>query len=459
MGTPAHEATTRHLGAAYPFVSEPGLGADGVLVGRDLLGGAFAYDPFALYRRGVLTNPNMVVVGQIGRGKSAFVKTYLWRQAAFGRRAWVVDPKGEYGALARAWGVEPVAVRPGGDVRLNPLDAVPSSAARAGGEPGGDQVDRHRSELLSSLAAASLGRPLLPTERSALELAVADASALPHGPAHRGAPPPGPTLPTVVDALLRPTAAAARTVGTDAAGLAADGRHVALELRRLVAGDLRGMFDGPTSRGIRLDAPLVVLDLSAVYHSAALGVLMTCATAWLQAALAAGAADTAVGTTGTDGGVVLVVDEAWAILANLGVARWLQSSWKLSRARGVANVAVLHRLSDLETTGAAGSEQVGLAQGLLADSETRVVYAQPPGEVERAASLLGLSSTEVELVPHLRRGVALWKVGTRSFLVEHRLSPHEATIVDTDARMGGGGGSAPSAPGAHGAIAPDRSDR
>ena len=53
--------------------------------------------------------------------------------------------------------------------------------------------------------------------------------------------------------------------------LAADGRHVALELRRLVAGDLRGMFDGPTSPGIRLDGPLVVLDLSAVYHSAALG--------------------------------------------------------------------------------------------------------------------------------------------------------------------------------------------
>ncbi len=133
--------------------------------------------------------------------------------------------------------------------------------------------------------------------------------------------------------------------------------------------------------------------------------------------------------------MVVVVDEAWAILANLGVARWLQSSWKLSRARGVSNVAVLHRLSDLDTTGAAGSEQVGLARGLLADSETRVVYAQPPGEVERAAPLLGLSSTEAEIVPHLRRGVALWKVGTRSFLVQHRLSPLEGDIVDTDARM------------------------
>src|SRR5579863_8879475 len=122
MAVPAHQATTRHLGAAYPFTAEPGLGGAGVLVGRDLLGGAFCYDPFELYGAGVLTNPNMVVFGQLGRGKSAFVKSYLWRQSVFGRRAWIVDPKGEYGTLATAWGVHPVSLRPGGAVRLNPLD-------------------------------------------------------------------------------------------------------------------------------------------------------------------------------------------------------------------------------------------------------------------------------------------------------------------------------------------------
>ena len=131
----------------------------------------------------------------------------------------------------------------------------------------------------------------------------------------------------------------------------------------------------------------MVLDLSAFYHSAALGILMTCATAWLQQGLG-GVADASGrdgSTASARGGVIVVVDEAWAILANLGVARWLQSSWKLARARGVSNVAVLHRLSDLETTGAVGSEQVGLSRGLLSDSETRVVYAQPPGEIEQEA--------------------------------------------------------------------------
>ncbi len=119
------------------------------------------------------------------------------------------------------------------------------------------------------------------------------------------------------------------------------------------------------------------------------------------------------------------------------MARWLQSSWKLSRAFGVSNVAVLHRVSDLRSVGASDSEQVALAEGLLADSETRVVYAQSPGELAAASELLSLSATETELLPQLRRGVGLWKVGQRSFLVQHRLSPLEQAIVDTDAAMSG----------------------
>ena len=364
----------------------------------------------------------IVVFGQIGRGKSAFVKSYLWRQAAFGRRAFVVDPKGEYGALAAAWGVQPIALRPGGDVRLNPLDD-PLDAAPA-------ERARRRCELLASLATASLGRELLPSERNALDLAVDAVGASPHRS-------PAPTLPEVVEALLAPSEVAARAVRSDVARLADDGRQVALELRRLVSGDLRGMFDGPTTPGLSVDGPMVVLDLSAVYRSAALGVLMVCATAWLQTGLRAGSAPAPAHdeSPAPVPNVVVVVDEAWAILSNLGVARWLQSSWKLARAFGVANVAVLHRVSDLRAVGTAGSEQVRVAEGLLADSETRVVYAQATGEMEEAGRLLGLSDTEADVVPNLQRGVALWKVGDRSFLVQHRLSPHEAALVDTDARM------------------------
>jgi hypothetical protein len=316
-----------------------------------------------------------------------------------------VDPKGEYGPLAAACGVTTLRLEPGGPVRLNPIDA-----------PGGDRPDatRRQGELLASLASASLGRPLLPRERAAADVALASAA--------RAGPP---TIPMVVRALLEPDDAGAAALRTDVASLAAEGRDVALELRRLAEGDLRGMFDGETTAGIDLAAPLVVLDLSAVYASSALGLLMTCATAWLQAAFGSGDRLQRI----------VVVDEAWAVLSDLAIARWLRASAKLSRAYGVATMVVVHRLSDLTAAGDRGSEQVRLARGLLSDVETRVIYGQPPSEVQTARDLLGLSDVEADLLPRLPRGVALWKVGLRTFLVEHKLGRMERTIVDTDARM------------------------
>ena len=409
MRIPAHEATTAQLGAAYPLVASRALPTGGVLVGRDLLGGAFVHDPFELYAAGALTNPNMLVFGQIGRGKSAFVKTYLYRQAAFGRRIVVLDPKGEYGPLARALGASPVALAPGGRLRLNPLEAALAGPGDA------SEAARRRLARCAAVSSAALRRDLSPLEHAGVEVALDDV-------ASRAAVA---TIPSVVEALLEPTPAAARAIGAPLAALRAGTRDLALELRRLVHGELRGMFDGPTSPDVELDGPAVVLDLSAVYHSPALGVLVTCAAAARERA--------------ADGGpgahTILVVDEAWAVLANLGAARYLQASWKLARSRGLANLAVLHRVSDLAAVGGAGSAVSRLAEGLVADSETVVCYAQPAAELATAAAVLGLSEEESRAVQRLGRGVALWKVGGRSFLVEHRLARAERALVNTDARL------------------------
>jgi type IV secretory pathway VirB4 component len=415
---PAHRTTTAQLQAIYPFVGHSGLGCAGPWIGRDLLGGSFCFDPWELYRRGVITNPNLVVLGQVGRGKSTFVKTFVWRQVAFGRQAWVLDPKGEYGRLAEACGSTPWRLAPGGTVRLNPLDlSLPRSI---GGRPRPERGDAaragwQRTELVCSLSASSMGRPLSPAERTAVDLAVRAAAG------RR----PQPTLADLVTALLDPDPNHAAAVRTDRAGLAHDGRLVALELRRLVEGDLAGMFDGQTSAGLRSDAPVVALDLSAVFTSPALALLMTCATAWLQAILAA------------PGGPkrLVVVDEAWAVLHDLATARWLQATFKLARSLGVSNVAVVHRLSDLRAAGPAGSAQERLAEGLLADAETRVLFGQPPAEADASGQLLHLTTREKELITGLPRGVALWKVGQQSFLVEHGIGPLEGDLVDTDAAM------------------------
>src|SRR5256885_9115420 len=122
-----HQVTTANIGAAYPFMAQGSLGSRGVYVGQDLYGaGGFCYDAWELYPQ-VITSPNMLVIGQLGKGKSAQVKTYVDRQLVFGRRAFIMDPKdqggqGEYTRLCQANGVKAIRLEPGGSVRINPLD-------------------------------------------------------------------------------------------------------------------------------------------------------------------------------------------------------------------------------------------------------------------------------------------------------------------------------------------------
>jgi type IV secretory pathway VirB4 component len=408
---PGHAATTAHFQSAYPFLAEGGLGAPGAYIGRDACGGAWVFDPWAAYEAGILSGPNMIVVGQLGRGKSAFLKTYIARQHVFGRQAWVLDPKGEYAPLGAALGWPPIALVPGGSVRLNPI------SSRLGREG--------QLSLLRSVAAAALRRELTPEEDAGLRVALKVVSA---------AEPEEPTLPEVVDALLHPVDVMVTELVMSLGDFAEATRQVALALQRLCEGDLAGMFDGPTSAGLDLDAPFVVLDLSAVQESAALGILMTCAAAWLQGVVMERKRSAEAGE-GAGAKVIVAVDEAWRITADLGVAEWLQRSFKLSRAHGVQNIIALHRLSDLGAAGAQGSREARIAEGLIADADTKVILAQPPDQIEGLRNLLGLSATEAELVPTLRRGEALWLVGRRSFLVQHRLSSIEQGLVDTDARM------------------------
>jgi hypothetical protein len=409
-----HRATSEVLAGAYPFLAEEGLGSAGILVGQDAWSGAaFCYDPWELYRQGALTNPNICLAGQIGRGKSTLAKSLATRCIAFGRRIYVPgDPKGEWTVVTRAMGGQAVELGVGTSARLNPLDDGPRPS---GVDDGAWQakVRGRRLALLAALAEATLGRPLKATERTSLDTALDTARNSSSVP----------VLPRVVDAMLDPEHPFA---GSTVAQLRSDGREVAHALARLVRGDLAGLFDGPSTVRFDPNLPMLSLDLSAISGSDTLiGLVMTCASTWMEAALADPA-----------GGQRLVVyDEAWRLLAQPVLLARMQAQWKLSRAWGLANLMVLHRLSDLDAVGDIGSEARGLAQGLLGDTATRILYNEPFEEAQAAGKVLGLTSVEVEQLPELARGEGLWRVNERAFVVRHICTPDELTLFDTDARM------------------------
>lgn len=83
-------------------------------------------------------------------------------------------------------------------------------------------------------------------------------------------------LPMVVDHFLTPTH------GPDES-LAEHGRVVGHALRRLVAGDLACLFDGPPTVVFDPGLPMISLDLSRVtVNSTLISVLMTCSSAWME---------------------------------------------------------------------------------------------------------------------------------------------------------------------------------
>ena len=403
---PGHRSTTRHAQAIYPFMAAGGLGGRGVFIGRDFSGEAFCYDPWILYADGALDDPNAIVLGKLGQGKSALVKTLLWRMLLFGRRAFVLDIKREYGPLCEAVGVQPISLVPGAGVRLNPLASRPEEHAQL--------------ELLRAVTVTALGGSLTQVEAAGLREALR---------AVRESGVREPSLPDISAVLFDPSADMAQRLQTTPQRLAADARRAALAIQDLCEGPLRGMFDGPTTPGLDLDAKLLVLDLHAVRDSPAVGILMACATAWMSALLARMAE-----RPGRER-LINVADESWKIVQHTGLGEWFQSNFKLARQFGVMNLVVLHKLADLQAAGDAGSRAARIAEGLVADASTRVVYHQDESQIELTRSLLGLSQSEAELISMLSAGQALWRVGTRSFVVQHYRSRHEATLTNTDTGM------------------------
>ncbi len=381
-----HWTTSRDLSFVGVPVGDAGTGLEGHALGTCVGGGAFVFDPFDAYRAGLVTNPNVVVAGVIGVGKSTFVKMLVRRALHQGRRAVIVDPKGEYRELAHAMGGVVVTVAPHRESWCSPFS----------GDPNNDVT--LLSTLLGSLRQRALGDDELYVLTSAWSRDAA-------------------TAPRPLFALFEELRDA---LSDDAPS---PRQSLAFGLRRLVEGDLAGVFDG-SGEPVDVDAPLVVLDVSTLWSHPAFP------------AIAVGAAAVArrlVDDPSRPG--YLVLDEAWALLAAESVARWLQGSLKLARARGVAHVLVLHRWSDVMAAAHGGPTHRALNATLLRDCETLVLLRHLPGDLDALDAVVALHPREARAVVELPRGAALVRYGEGRSLVIFEPDAHDAEVIDTNAAM------------------------
>ena len=211
-------------------------------------------------------------------------------------------------------------------------------------------------------------------------------------------------------------------------GLGTDGVFVGHALRRLVAGDLAGLFDGPSTVTFDPSLPMISLYLSRVTENSTLiSVLMTCSSAWMESAL-----------LDPNGGQRWVIyDEAWRLMSHPALLRRMDAHWRLARHYGIANMLIFHKLTDLDNVGDQGSAMRSLANSLLANAETRIVYRQESDQIGPTATALGLTGTEQQLLPNLGVGQGLWRIKARSFVCQHQLHPDELALFDTNSRAAG----------------------
>ena len=261
---PEYQATTTQACGLFPFVAGSGAPITGTPIGRhQLWGEVVCLDPLAWLRAGLVTNPGMFVLGQPGTGKSTLVKRLVTGAVAFGSTAVVLgDTKPDYTMLTDHLGGQVIRIGRGLDT-INPLDTGPLGAvlrrlSRARAAKLRWEVRSRRLSLLMALATLVRGAAITNAEEVILGRAI---DLLDERLA-------GQRQPTVADVLT--VVEQGPDALRSAARAASSGRYhqrvadLVFTLDLLCTGSLAGVFDGPTSRPLDLEAPAVSVDISRV---------------------------------------------------------------------------------------------------------------------------------------------------------------------------------------------------
>ena len=431
--------TTDQVGGLYPLLATPGMPPVGALIGYDALsGGAFYCHPVEWVLRQISTNPNILVFGEPGRGKSSTIAAFLLRMMVFGVNTLIAgDVKGEYSPLVRALGQEPISLGYAQRTRINPLDLGPLAARwqHLSDEQAADALNDligRWSTLLAGLAEAG-GRPVTPTDTEVLAHVLRDLTGITAGntrPRPITIPDVHRALTEVEDRLWRTHRFGSRQHFLD------ETRALTDSLGALVNGSLKGLFDEQTNIDVDWAAPIQSLDVSGLEGRGekALAVAMTCLGSWSRSAT----------DLRTDGALRIIVrDEIWRQMRlGTGMVAAVDAELRLSRAQQIISILAAHKPGDMLTVGDTGSQSVNIAKGLLALCDTRLLMGQTTAVADELASELQLSGREQDLITGWCNGSpgrGLWKVKAKGFQVQAMLTPRERQIFDTNAQLRGEG--------------------
>jgi len=442
-----YQATTVQACGLFPFTAGSGAPALGVPFGRHMTWGeVVCCDPFAWMDAGLTINRGVFLLGQPGTGKSSAGKRICRGLMAFGvTPLFLGDAKPDYTGVVRSAGGQVIRIGRGLD-RINPLDAGPlgAAAARLSGAAAAQlRIELRGRRINALLALCTLVRADTPVNN--VEEAVLGAcidlltDRLPLG-----------TDPTVTDVLTTLREAVDRLVSAAEVETVdqylSETRRLRQTLRMLCEGSLHGVFDGPTSTPIDLDAPAVSIDISAVASAGDTLLSAAMLSTWSYGFAAIDAASALA-----DAGVaprrrfVAVLDELWRALRGApGLVDRADALTRVYRGRNVAHMMMTHSLDDLNALPTAADR--AKARGFIDRCAITILAGLPMRELDAVSAVVPLSRAEKQLVAswsspetwfpgarHPGRGKYLIKTGQRVGIpVELEYVGDEAELYDTD---------------------------
>ncbi len=443
-------APTTQACGLFPFVAGSGAPKIGVPLGLHLMNQeTVCMDPFKWVQHGLVTNPGIFIIAQPGCGKSATVKRLITGMTAFGSVPIILgDVKPDYPRVVEALGGQVIEMGRGRDT-INPLDAGPIRRAaerlsaegfeKEARELMAEAVGRRLALLIAICQVGRNGQPVVPAEEVML------AACLTHFEEIGDSQP---TIPDVLELLRNPSdivisSAEARSREE----FDQDSKPLRQTLSLMLTGTLKGLFDGPTTHPIDINAPAIEIDISSIARSGEENAISSAMLAvW---AYGFGVVDAAMALS--EAGLepprdyIAVLDELWRALRGApGLVDRADALTRVNRARGMAQVMVTHSLDDLEALPTESDRRK--ARGLVERSGTVILGGVSPREADAISGVVPLSESEKQILTswqapsswsgteaHPGRGRFMIKTGDRTGLpIQVLLLPVELELYNTD---------------------------
>lgn len=409
----ARNLDSEGVSACFPFFSADLMMPGGYPLGVNRATGApVIFNPFSPW----LKNYNMIIYAPSGAGKSTAVKIMIPRSTLIGQRWRIIDPEGEYLAMARELDLPYVAIGPGSDVIENPFD-LEATQERSGRLKVNlslkvQDMARLIKAMVEGEGAAERDR-LSPQEEAVLEeairqeyaacgvttdpdsLYVEEQRVFADGTARYGRfLRPMPTLTSLWERLqsMPDQTYTSRLVAA---------------LAPWLRGRSLGFFDGQTNVWIG-DAPIVVYDITALERGRErlVGLQAMLGSIWERFA-----------KKNPEQPKGVLVDEAWRFARYEPAMEYLEDMVRRMRKRTCSLVLISQDFRAFQ-----GTER---GKAVNSNSDVQLFLRQESADIQDLAALFRLSEGEIYILQRARKGEGILRVGGTSVPIRFVPSPEE----------------------------------